>query len=149
MLGAFSAPTTVEEITSDKVLDGPGRFCSDFFAIDLARGEKLTRKWGPDFYLYSVEAKTGAFGFYEGFAPDTSNFARREVAVPGFPTVERLTADSGERGYLIHLKRGAAGPQFFLHLYGEAWRGDAGDLALISRLKLGDRKENDCPKGEG
>jgi hypothetical protein len=148
LLGLLSEPT-VEQITADKVLDGPGRFCSEFFAVDLVRSEKMTRKWGPDFYLYFFEGSTGGFGLYEGFAPNTSDFTRSAVEVAGFPKAERLTAGNGQHGYLIPLKRGAEGPQFFLHLYGAAWRGDDRDLALISRLKLGDPKENHCPKAEG
>ena len=129
---ASSASASVPD--EERVFQGPLHFCGHFFALDLAGDEKASWQQGPDFNVYALMSQRGGFGIYEGFAPSTPDKGGTTINVPGFRKVERFREDDGGYSYLIQLP--SDGPRFYLHLFGQVWKGDATDLPLIRRVKV-------------
>jgi hypothetical protein len=119
--------------TEEKVANGPLHFCGHYFALELAADEKASWRMGPDFDVYALMSQRGGFGIYEGFAPSTPNEGGVTIEVPGFRKVERFKDVDGGISYLIHLPSGRM--KYYLHLFGQVWKGDESDLPLISRVK--------------
>jgi hypothetical protein len=144
MFLALAAPAAAQDAATEqeKLLSGPMHFCGNLFAVDLAADEKASWQRGPDFTLYSLQSRRGGFGIYEGFAPDTFENSHQSVTIPGFRKVERLRAKNGSYSYLITLPKSEI--QMYLHLYGQVWKGNDTDFALVSRVRLGDAKTIGC-----
>lgn len=133
LLVTLAVPAFASIPDEERIFKGPMHFCGHFFALDLAADEVAAYSEGPDFDLYRLQSPRGGFGVYEGFAPDTFENERETIKVRGFRKVERLRDPDGSFSYLIHLPKRRL--QYFLHLYGQTWKGNDSDLPLISRLK--------------
>ena len=144
MLLALAAPAAAQDAAAgqEKLFSGPMHFCGNLFAMDLAADEKASWEPGPDFILYRLQSRCGGFGIYEGFAPDTFENSHQSVTIRGFPKVERLRAKDGSYSYLITLPKSEI--QMYLHLYGQVWKGNDTDFALVSRVRIGDAKAIGC-----
>lgn len=138
LLLSASAQASVPE---ERVFEGPLHFCGFYFAMDVAEGERATWQQGPDFTIYSLQSTRGGFGIYEGNHPDVFEHTRQQRVVDG-RTIQRLTAPNGDHSYLIEIP--STRIPTFLHLYGQVWRGDDGDLRLIARVRTGRSNEIGC-----
>lgn len=136
--GAAVASVPVEE----RIIGGPRHFCGFNFAMDVAADERASWQEGPDFYLYSLQSARGGFGIYEGFAPDKFQNSLERMEVAG-RQIERLRAPDGSFSYLIGIPT-IESPSSYIHLYGRVWRGDATDLPMLARIKVGGQREIGC-----
>lgn len=122
---------------------GPLRFCAGFVAIDVAAGERIGWQEGPDFDLYFLQSSSGGFGLYQGNFPDRGDSTAEQTTVSGLPA-QRLHGADGSYSYLVEMN-GASFPAF-VHLYGQAWKGDDRDLPLLARVKIGQPAALGCER---
>lgn len=120
---------------------GPLHFCAGFVAIDVAAGERIGWQEGPDFNLYFLESSSGGFGLYQGNYPDRGDATPEPTTVSGLPA-QRLHGSDGAYTYLVQI--GDAAFPSFVHLYGQAWKGDDRDLPLLARVKIGEPAALGC-----
>ena len=127
---------------------GPLHFCAGYVAIDIAADERVGWQEGPDFNLYFLRSSRGGFGLYQGMHPDTYENTREPVRI-GSLAAERLRDREGHYSYLIPVPRSGEGPeipQMVIHLYGQVWKGDARDDALLARVRIGEPAALGCER---
>jgi hypothetical protein len=122
---------------------GPLHFCADFVTIDVAADERIAWQEGPDFDLYFLRSSRGGFGLYQGNHPDRGDSTTEPVTVSGLPA-QRLRGTDGAYSYLVQL--GDASFPTFIHLYGQVWKGDARDNALLARVRIGQPAALGCAR---
>ncbi|MGH6706415.1 MAG: hypothetical protein ACREB1_06350 [Sphingomicrobium sp.] len=119
---------------------GPLHYCAQSFSIDLAFGESVKVKRGPDFYHGALLSKGAGFGIYEGNFPQGGVEGER-VAAPIGKTVLRMPKDSLGNSYLI--ETGLKFPKY-VHVWGEVFSGSPDDYRLLKRLKFNNANDPKC-----
>lgn len=121
---------------------GPLHFCAGYVAIDVAAGERIGWQEGPDFDLYFLESSRGGFGLYQGNHPQRDGTSE-PATVSGF-RAERLHGADGSYAYLVRVSETPI--PTFVHLYGQAWKGDERDNALLARVRIGTPASLGCAR---
>jgi len=132
---ALAQPAAAQD--APQRFQGPLHYCGVEFATDLAADETTEAQHGPDFILERLIGPRGGFGIYEGSAPQYGPGEDKVEAGLGVPTY-RLKAQDGIRGYVIWT--GSVSHPFYLHVYGEAFKGTDDDFRLLKRLQFGDAR---------
>jgi hypothetical protein len=139
VLSAVLSSATTEQ---DAVFKGPLHYCGMSFSIDLAKGEKIEVKEGPDFLVEGLISERGGYGIYEGNFPQ--NGTDGEVVKAGLgKSVKQLPKDEFGLSYVV-----LTGEKFpaFVHTWGKAFTGAPRDFALLRRMNFAPAKARRCDR---
>ena len=137
LLGAFLSAAASDQ---DAVFEGPLHYCGMSFSIDLAKGEKLEVKEGPDFLVESLISDRGGYGIYEGNFPQNGTDGVIVKSKLG-KSVKRLPKDEFGLSYLV-----LTGERFpaYVHAWGQAFTGAPRDIALLKRMNFSAAQVRHC-----
>lgn len=134
-----------DEWPRDTTYDGPIRFCSHFYAIEVPQGEQVTvRDPGLDFLVTYFETDAHWLGAYEGNHPQTTDKEIRRVRLLPGVRLDRMTDDDNKTSYLIHVTQGDI--PVYLHVFSDQFAGDEGDRAVLERFVLGGFDKTGCER---
>lgn len=121
--------------------NGPARYCGYTFAIDLTAGDHIEIENGPDFMLEGLVSPRGGFGLYEGMFPQDGTGDTKVEAGLGKPTYS-VGKGPSDFGYVVWT--GTKTHPFYVHVWGQAFKGTAADYRLLRRLKFGEAAKRGC-----
>ena len=142
-ISAVIATPVFAQDAPERTFPGPARYCGQTFAIDLEPGDHIDVTRGPDFLLEGLVSARGGFGLYEGFAPQDGTGDKRVDAGLGAPTY-RIGERGGDVGYVVWT--GTKAQRFYVHVWGQAFKGGEEDYPLLRRLQFGAAAKRGCPK---
>jgi hypothetical protein len=144
----LAAPATLlaeDEWPRDTTFDGPMRFCSNFFAIDVPVGERVTvRDPGLDFLVTYFETDGHWLGAYQGNHPQNDDRTIKRIRLLPQVRMDRMTDRDGKTSYLIHATRGDL--PVFLHIFSDQFTGADTDRTMLQRFIVGGPEKTGCPK---
>ena len=144
----LAAPSTLvaqDEWPRDTTFEGPMRFCSRFFAIDVPSGESVTvRDPGLDFLVTYFETEGHWLGAYEGNHPQTVDREIKRVRLIPELRMDRVTDSENKTTYLIHASQGAL--PVYLHIFSDRFTGADEDRLVLERFIVGGLEKTGCAK---
>jgi hypothetical protein len=144
---ALAAPDALlaqDEWPRDTSFDGPMRFCSPYFAVDVPAGEKVTvRDPGLDFTITYFEEGDRWLGLYEGNHPQTTDKQIRRVRLLPGVRVDRMADPKGAISYLVHALPDSALPGY-VHIFSDQFTGAKEDRQILQRFVFGGAEETGC-----
>jgi hypothetical protein len=145
LVAATGAAIAQDEWPRDTTFEGPMRFCSRFFAIDVPAGERVTvRDPGLDFLVTYFETESHWLGAYEGNHPQTNDRKTRRVRLIPQVRTDRLTDRDDKTSYLVHATKGDF--PVYLHIFSDQFTGAQTDRTILQRFIVGSLEETGCPK---
>ena len=124
--------------------DGPLRYCSSLFAVDVPTGEKVTvSDPGLDFMITYLETGERWLGVYEGNHPQTDEKKIRRVRLLPGVRVDRMTDTKGATSYLVHAIRDADFPAY-VHIFSDQFTGTEIDRQILRRFVFGRAADIGC-----
>jgi hypothetical protein len=134
-----------DEGPRDTTFEGPMRFCSSSFAIDVPSGERVTvRDPGLDFLVTYFETEGHWLGAYEGNHPQTNDREIKRVRLTPQVRMDRMTDRDGKASYLIHVTKGDL--PVYLHIFSDQFTGAEADRTILQRFTVGGMEKTGCPK---
>ena len=144
----LTTPTTLvaqDEWPRDTTFEGPMRFCSSFFAIDVPSEERVTvRDPGLDFLVTYFETEGHWLGAYEGNHPQTDDRKIKRVRLIRQVRMDRMTDRDDKTSYLIHVTQGDL--PVYLHIFSDQFTGAEADRTILQRFIVGGLDKTGCPK---
>jgi hypothetical protein len=145
LLTAPSPLVAQDEWPRDTTFEGPMRFCSSFFAIDVPSGERVTvRDPGLDFLVTYFETEGHWLGVYEGNHPQTDDREIKRVRLIPQVRMDRVTDRDDKTTYLIHATQGDL--PVYLHIFSDQFTGVGEDRLILQRVMVGGLEQTGCPK---
>ena len=133
-----------EEWPRDTKFDGPLRFCSNSFAVDVASDEVATvRDPGLDFTITYFESGDRWLGVYEGNHPQTTNKKIDPTRLFSDVRVDRMTDPEGATSYLVFARPDVRLP-VLLHIFSNQFVGTDADKEILQRFAFGDPATTGC-----
>jgi hypothetical protein len=143
LAAATGAVGANDEWPRDTVFEGPLRFCSPYFAVDVPSGENVrVRDPGLDFLIIYFESGDRWLGAYEGNHPQTNDKDIERFRSLGNTRVDRMTATDDKTSYLIHAVAGQH--PVYLHVFSDQFTGVEADHALLQRFVIGGFDKTGC-----
>ncbi|HEY6816496.1 MAG TPA: hypothetical protein VI168_13225 [Croceibacterium sp.] len=124
--------------------EGPLRFCSYAFAVEVGAGESaIVRDPGLDFTITYLESGASWIGVYQGNFPQTTDKKIKRTRFFREVRVDRMTAEDGATSYLIHALPDYAAP-VYLHVFSNQFVGTDADKLILQRLAVGTFAKTGC-----
>jgi hypothetical protein len=142
-LPIYSADAEEDGWPRERQYQGPMTFCDPYFAIELGENDSTTvSDPGLDFLLTYLNLGDWSVGVYEGNHPQQAT-KRKPVKTAHNLEVERLEGENAQVSYLVNVTPDASLP-VFLHIFGERFAGNEGDLAFLMRFRIGTPSQTGC-----